>query len=135
MYDTSAYWQAQLINWGPRVLIAILILIATWLVARAVKWVIQRAIDRIPALKRHGTGNDPREPGSGRRYSRFRIDHHPRRDRRASGAGDQLNLRPRDGHAQPDPGCHSPDHRGGAVARYRLRGSALPQVDHRSGPA
>ena len=56
MYDTSAYWQAQLMNWGPKILIAILILVATWLVARAVKWVIQRAIDRIPALKRHITG-------------------------------------------------------------------------------
>src|SRR5437763_11447888 len=56
MYDTRAYWQAQLMNWGPRILIAILILIATWLVARAAKWVIQRAIDRIPALKRHITG-------------------------------------------------------------------------------
>ena len=56
MYDTSAYWQAQLMNWGPKILIAILILVATWLVARAVKWVIQRAIDRIPALKRHMTG-------------------------------------------------------------------------------
>src|SRR5947209_6470746 len=56
MYDTSAYWQAQLMNWGPRILIAILILIATWVVARAVKWVIQKAIDRTPALRRHMTG-------------------------------------------------------------------------------
>jgi hypothetical protein len=56
MYDTSAYWQAQLMNWGPKILIAILILVATWAVARATKWVIQRAIDRIPALKRHITG-------------------------------------------------------------------------------
>jgi hypothetical protein len=56
MYDTSAYWQAQLMNWGPKGLIAILILVATWAVARAVKWIIQRAIDRIPALKRHITG-------------------------------------------------------------------------------
>src|SRR5436305_7091393 len=56
MYDTSAYWQAQLMNWGPKILIAILILVATWAVARAVKWIIQRAIDRIPALKRHITG-------------------------------------------------------------------------------
>ncbi len=29
MYDTSAYWQAQMMNWGPKILIAILILIAT----------------------------------------------------------------------------------------------------------
>jgi hypothetical protein len=56
MYDTSAYWQAQLMNWGPKILIAILILVATWLVARAVKWVLQKAIDRTPALKRHMTG-------------------------------------------------------------------------------
>jgi hypothetical protein len=56
MYDTSAYWQAQLMHWGPKVLIAILILVATWIVARAVKWVLQKAIDRSPALKKHVTG-------------------------------------------------------------------------------
>jgi len=56
MYDTSAYWQAQLMNWGPKILIAIVILIATWIVARAVKWVLQKAIDRSPALKKHVTG-------------------------------------------------------------------------------
>jgi hypothetical protein len=56
MYDQSAYWQAQLMNWGPKVLIAILILVATWIVARAVKWVIQKAIDRTPALRKHMTG-------------------------------------------------------------------------------
>jgi hypothetical protein len=56
MYDTSAYWQAQLINWGPKILIAILIILATWIVARAVKWVLQKAIDRSPALKKHVTG-------------------------------------------------------------------------------
>jgi hypothetical protein len=56
MYDTSAYWQAQLMHWGPKVLIALLILIATWLVARAVKWVLQRAIDRTPLLQKHVTG-------------------------------------------------------------------------------
>src|SRR3954451_20474738 len=56
MYDTSAYWQAQLMNWGPKILIAILILVVTWIVARAVKWVIQKAIDRTPALRRHMTG-------------------------------------------------------------------------------
>src|SRR5919202_2324454 len=56
MYDTSAYWQAQLMTWGPKILIAILILVATWIVARAVKWVIQKAIDRTPALRKHVTG-------------------------------------------------------------------------------
>jgi hypothetical protein len=60
MYNTSAYWQAQLMLWGPKVLIAILILLATWIVARAVKWILQKAIDRTPALRKHMTGG-PRE--------------------------------------------------------------------------
>ena len=54
--DQSAYWQAQLMSWGPKILIAILILVATWAVARAVKWVLQKAVDRSPALKKHYTG-------------------------------------------------------------------------------
>ena len=56
MYDQSAYWQAQLMNWGPKILIAVLILFATWIVARAVKWALQKAIDRTPALRKHVTG-------------------------------------------------------------------------------
>ena len=54
--DQGAYWQAQLVNWAPRILIAILILIATWLVARVAKWVIQKLIDRSPSLRKHVTG-------------------------------------------------------------------------------
>ena len=54
--DQSAYWQAQMMNWGPKVLIAILILVATWAVARAVQWVLQKGIDRSPALRKHVTG-------------------------------------------------------------------------------
>ena len=54
--DQGAYWQAQLMTWGPKVLIAFLILVATWVVARAVKWMLQKAIDRSPALKKHYTG-------------------------------------------------------------------------------
>ena len=58
MYQVNqgAYWQAQAIYWAPKILIALLILVATWLVARAVKWVLQRAIDRTPALRKHTTG-------------------------------------------------------------------------------
>jgi hypothetical protein len=56
MYDTSAYWQAQLMIWGPKILIAALILVATWVVARAVKWMLQKAIDKAPALRKHVTG-------------------------------------------------------------------------------
>src|SRR3954469_15340687 len=54
--DRSAYWQAQMINWGPKILIALLILIVTWAVARGVKWMLQKAIDRSPALRKHTTG-------------------------------------------------------------------------------
>jgi len=54
--DQSAYWQAQLVYWVPKILIAILILVATWLVARVAKWVIQKLIDRSPSLRKHVTG-------------------------------------------------------------------------------
>ena len=63
MYEmgrANGYWQGQLIYWGPKVLIALLILLATWVVARAVKWAMQKAIDRIPALRKHTTGG-PKE--------------------------------------------------------------------------
>jgi hypothetical protein len=59
MYDMDRagdYWQAQLMHWGPKVLIALLILLATWIVARAVKWAMQKAIDRTPALQKHTMG-------------------------------------------------------------------------------
>ena len=54
--DRGAYWQAQTMYWAPKILIAILILVVTWIVARAVKWVLQKAVDRSPALKKHVTG-------------------------------------------------------------------------------
>lgn len=55
--NQSAYWQAQAMHWGPKILIAILILLATWVVARAVKWALQKAISRTPALQKHTPGN------------------------------------------------------------------------------
>jgi hypothetical protein len=63
MYEmgrANGYWQGQMIYWAPKILIAILILVATWAVARAVKWAFQKAIDRIPALQMHTTGG-PKE--------------------------------------------------------------------------
>jgi hypothetical protein len=60
MGGVNNYWQTQLIYWAPKALIAILILIATWIVARIVKWAFQKAIDRIPALRTHITGG-PKE--------------------------------------------------------------------------
>src|SRR5215218_5207436 len=56
MYQTeapAAYWREQLFQWGPRLLFAILILIATHFVAKAVQWGVARLIDRMPVLKRH----------------------------------------------------------------------------------
>ena len=56
MYQTeppAAYWRDQLIQWGPRVVFAILILIATHFVAKAVQWGVAKLIDRMPVLKRH----------------------------------------------------------------------------------
>ena len=62
MYQTTepaAYWQQQLVEWGPKVLFAILILVVTHFVAKAVQWGIAKLIDRMPVLKRHpGVGGD-----------------------------------------------------------------------------
>src|SRR3954449_3976681 len=62
--DQNAYWQSQMMYWGPKVLIALLIIVATWIVARAVKWVIQKAVDRTPALRKHVTGKPGETVGS-----------------------------------------------------------------------
>ncbi len=62
MYQTqppAQYWQSQLVEWGPRVLFAILILVATHFIAKAVQWGISRIVDKLPVLKRHpGVGGD-----------------------------------------------------------------------------
>jgi hypothetical protein len=49
----AAYWRDQLFLWGPRVLFAILILVVTHFIAKAVQWGVARGIDRMPVLKRH----------------------------------------------------------------------------------
>jgi hypothetical protein len=49
----AAYWRDQLFLWGPRVLFAILILVVTHFVAKAVQWAVAKGIDRVPVLKRH----------------------------------------------------------------------------------
>ncbi|MEO7602428.1 MAG: mechanosensitive ion channel [Sphingomicrobium sp.] len=48
----AAYWQNQLYEWGPRVLLAVLILVVTHFVAKAVQWGLARIINRVPILKR-----------------------------------------------------------------------------------
>ena len=49
----TAYWRDQMIEWGPRVVFAILILVVTHFVAKLVQWAVARLIDRMPVLKRH----------------------------------------------------------------------------------
>ena len=62
MYQTqppAQYWQSQLVEWGPKVLFAVLILVVTHFVAKAVQWAISKLVDRLPVLKRHpGVGGD-----------------------------------------------------------------------------
>jgi hypothetical protein len=61
MYETNpqaAYWRDQMIQWGPRLVFAILILVATHFIAKAVQWGVAKLIDRMPVLKRHPTGVD-----------------------------------------------------------------------------
>jgi hypothetical protein len=54
----AAYWQQQLYDWGPRVLLAILILVITHFVAKAVQWGIAKMFDRMPLLKRDPATNE-----------------------------------------------------------------------------
>ena len=57
--EPARYWQQQLVEWGPKVLFAILILIITHFVAKAVQWGIAKLVGRMPVLKRHpGVGGD-----------------------------------------------------------------------------
>ena len=49
----AAYWRDQLFLWGPRILFALVILIVTHFVAKAVQWGVAKALDRMPVLKRH----------------------------------------------------------------------------------
>ena len=56
MYETeapAAYWRDQVFEWGPRIIFAVLILIATHFIAKAVQWAVAKMIDRMPVLKRH----------------------------------------------------------------------------------
>ena len=57
--EPAVYWQQQLVEWGPKVLFAILILVITHFVAKAVQWGIAKLVNRMPVLKRHpGVGGD-----------------------------------------------------------------------------
>jgi len=55
---TVVYYQDQLVLWGPKILIALLIILVTWFVAKLVKGVLQKSVDRVPALQRQ-SGSKP----------------------------------------------------------------------------
>ena len=51
--DGGPFFRGELMEWLPRILGAIAILIVAWILARAAKWAIAKVVDRVPALKRH----------------------------------------------------------------------------------
>ena len=62
MYQSTqpaVYWREQLMSWGPKVLLAIVILVATHFIAKAVQWAVAKMVDKMPILKRDpGVGGD-----------------------------------------------------------------------------
>ena len=53
--------QDILIDWAPRVAVAIVILILAHFLAKAAQWGLARLIDRMPGAKQHNAGAEPRE--------------------------------------------------------------------------
>ena len=59
MPRTGPYWQQQFMEWAPRILSAIAILLIAWLLARGVRWAIAKVVNKVPVLQRHNEA----EPG------------------------------------------------------------------------
>ena len=53
MEPDRAYWQDRLVEWGPRALAALAILILAYILARLARWAIARIVNKIPVLQRH----------------------------------------------------------------------------------
>ncbi len=53
--------QAMITEWGPRILIAIVILVAAHFLAKAAQWALAKAIDRVPGLNHHKPAAGPKE--------------------------------------------------------------------------
>ena len=56
MYDRQRggpRFEGELMEWLPRILGAVAILVIAYILARAAKWAISKVVDRVPALKRH----------------------------------------------------------------------------------
>lgn len=60
---TLDYYRAQdmMMEWGPRIAIAVIILVAAHFLAKASQWGLARLIDRVPGVKQHNAGAEPKE--------------------------------------------------------------------------
>jgi hypothetical protein len=67
MYEmgrADGYWQGAADALGAQDPDRALILLATWIAARAVKWAMKKLVDKIPALNKHTTGRPEETVGS-----------------------------------------------------------------------
>ena len=63
MYDTGYEfigWEQLFEVWAPRVLGALLILVAAWFIGKAVKWALARGVDRIPGASKANLSENPK---------------------------------------------------------------------------
>jgi hypothetical protein len=60
----TVYWQSQTMEWLPRILGALAILIIAYVLARAAKWAIAKLVDRVPVLQRHNAAEPGKTLGS-----------------------------------------------------------------------
>lgn len=60
---TLDYYRAQdmMMDWGPKIAVAIVILVASHFLAKAAQWGLARLIDRMPGVKQHNAGAEPKE--------------------------------------------------------------------------
>lgn len=57
MYNPNiATWNEGLNVWGPRIIFAVAFLLVAWAAGRGLKWLLARAIDKLPVAKTHNAG-------------------------------------------------------------------------------
>lgn len=63
MYDPGYEfigWEALLQVWAPKVLGAVLILVAAWFIGKAAKWALAKGVDRIPGASKASLSDNPK---------------------------------------------------------------------------
>ena len=53
-------WDALLYEWAPKVIGALIILLAAWFIGKAAKWALAKGINRIPGASRASTSENPK---------------------------------------------------------------------------